>query len=230
MKLTNAMQSFVLHWGEMGTKWGLNRSVAQIFALLHIAPDPLNAEDIAATLNLARSNVSTALKELQAWRLIRITRQLGDRRDHYATIADIYDLAQAIAEARRQREILPTIDALRQVQADAETDATPPVVRDRIAQTLDVMQELDDMYGHLTALPRGSQITMLRAGAKLGAMYNAIAGTKDQTPQTSGATDTLSGTGPKTDQAPAPQAEPDGAQSGKTKPKKAKSKKAKKTG
>ena len=81
MKLTPAMQTFILHWGDMGSKWGLNRSVSQIYALLHISPAPLTAEELATTLNLARSNISTGLKELLTWRLIRTTRQLGDRSD-----------------------------------------------------------------------------------------------------------------------------------------------------
>ena len=100
MKLTQATQDFILHWGEMGAKWGVNRSVAQIHALLHISPDPMTADEICEVLNLARSNVSNGLKELQAWKLVKVSRQLGDRRDHFTSIRDMFDLVNVVIEGR----------------------------------------------------------------------------------------------------------------------------------
>ncbi|MGZ8143940.1 MAG: GbsR/MarR family transcriptional regulator, partial [Methylosarcina sp.] len=93
MKLTPSMERFILHWGEMGTRWGVNRSVAQVHALLYLSPKPLNAEEIADTLSLARSNVSTSLKELQSWGLIKITHVVvGDRRDHFEALKDVQEM------------------------------------------------------------------------------------------------------------------------------------------
>lgn len=167
MHLTPAMQDFILHWGEMGTKWGVNRSVAQIHALLHIAPEPMDAEDISDTLGLARSNVSTGLKELQGWKLVKATRGLGERRDVFTSVQDMFDLATVVVEGRREREFAPTIEALRAVAAEAETDATPAPVRARMQETLQVMQMFDDWYRDMSRLPRGVQMAMLKLGAKI---------------------------------------------------------------
>lgn len=175
MQLTPSMQDFVLHWGDMGSKWGLNRSVAQIHALLHLSPDPLTAEDIATTLNLARSNISTGLKELAAWQLIRTSRKLGDRREYYTSIGDIFDLVEAVIAARRDREFLPTLTALRTIQAHAETDDTPAEVKTRLAETVEAMQQLDHWYDSIAALPRSAQLGLLRAGAGIADLLSAPA-------------------------------------------------------
>jgi DNA-binding transcriptional regulator GbsR (MarR family) len=167
MHLTPAMQAFILHWGEMGAKWGVNRSVAQIHALLHIAPEPLDAEEIAETLGLARSNVSTGLKELQGWKLVKSSRGLGERRDVFTSVQDMFDLATVVVEGRREREFAPTIAAIRAVAEDAETDATPAHVKARITETLDTMQMFDDWYRDISRLPRGVQMAVLKLGAKI---------------------------------------------------------------
>lgn len=170
MQLTQSMQAFILHWGDMGTKWGLNRSVAQIYALLHLSPDPLTAEDIAKTLNLARSNISTGLKELQTWKLVQTTRQLGDRREYYTSLGDIFDIVETLIEARRAREYEPTLAALRDIQGRAESDDTPPEVRARIAETYETMQTMDDWYTDISALPRATKLSLLKIGSKIGAL------------------------------------------------------------
>lgn len=167
MHLTPAMQNFILHWGEMGTKWGVNRSVAQIHALLHITPNPMTAEDIAETLTLARSNVSTGLKELQTWKLVKTTRALGDRRDHFTSIQDMFDLANVVIEGRREREFAPTIAALRAVEAESQTDATPAHVQARISETLTTMQMFDDWYRDISRLPRGVQLAAMKLGGRI---------------------------------------------------------------
>lgn len=167
MHLSPAMQDFILHWGEMGTKWGVNRSVAQIHALLHIAPDPMTAEDICDTLNLARSNVSTALKELQAMNIVKATRQLGDRRDHFTSIRDMFDLVNAVVASRRAREFAPTLTALHQVSTEARADGTPDHVQTRLDETLATMQMFDDWYSEISRIPRGTQLTLLKLGAKI---------------------------------------------------------------
>ena len=167
MHLTPAMQAFILHWGEMGAKWGVNRSVAQIHALLHIAPDPLDAEEIAETLGLARSNVSTGLKELQGWKLVKASRALGARRDVFTSVQDMFDLATVVVEGRRDREFAPTVAALRDVALSAETDGTSAHVKARMQETLDVMQTFDDWYRDISRLPRGVQMTLLKLGARI---------------------------------------------------------------
>lgn len=167
MHLTPAMQNFILHWGDMGAKWGTNRSVAQIHALLHIAPDPLTAEEICDLLNLARSNVSNGLKELQSLGMVKSQRKLGDRRDHFTSIRDMFELTTTVIESRRQREYLPTLQALEAVQREAEEDATPPAVKQRIKETLDTMQMFDSWYNDVSRLPRSVQMAVIKLGGRV---------------------------------------------------------------
>ncbi len=167
MNLTPAMQNFILHWGDMGQKWGVNRSVAQVHALLHVAPEPMTAEDICDTLNLARSNVSNALKELQGWKLVKPQRKLGDRRDHFTSVRDMFDLVTLVVEGRREREYAPTLAALREVQKEAEADATPNKVKARINETLDTMQMFDDWYRDMARIPRGVQLSIIKLGSRI---------------------------------------------------------------
>ncbi len=167
MHLTPAAQNFVLHWGEMGAKWGVNRSVAQIHALLHIAPDPMTADEICETLNLARSNVSNGLKELQGWKLVKASRELGDRRDHFTSVRDMFDLVNIVIQGRREREYAPTLDALKEVAVEAETDNTSAAVKARINETLETMQMFDDWYRDVSKLPRTVQLSVMKLGARI---------------------------------------------------------------
>lgn len=167
MTLTPAARDFILHWGEMGAKWGVNRSVAQIHALLHIAPEPMTADEICETLNLARSNVSTGLKELQGWKLVKASRQLGDRRDHFTSIRDMFDLVNVVIEGRREREYAPTLAALREVRKDAATDGTPEPIRARIDETLETMELFDGWYAEMARLPRSVQLGLVKMGGRI---------------------------------------------------------------
>ena len=147
MNLTPIMERFVLHWGEMGTRWGVNRSVSQIHALLYLSPDPLPADEITQVLSIARSNVSTSLKELQAWGLVRISHELGDRRDHFETDKDMWVLFSTIVEERKRREIDPTLTVLRQCVIDAAADTeTPDDVKQRIKNTLEFLESLSGSW------------------------------------------------------------------------------------
>jgi len=103
-QLSNAERRFILHWGEMGTKWGINRTVAQVHALLYLSPEPLNAEQIQAVLEVARSNVSTSLKELQGWGIVRLVHLPGDRRDHFESLKDVWEMFRIVVEERKRRE------------------------------------------------------------------------------------------------------------------------------
>lgn len=151
----------------MGAKWGVNRSVAQIHALLHISPDPLTAEEIAETLGLARSNVSTGIKELQSLKIVKATRQLGDRRDFFTSVQDMFDLAHVVIEARRSREFVPTIEALQAVSTEAEGDGTPAHVVKRMQETREMMELFDGWYQDVSRLPRVVQMAAIRLGAKV---------------------------------------------------------------
>src|SRR5882757_6727895 len=115
--LPSLSQKFILHWGEMGTRWGINRTVAQIHALLYLSPKPLNAEEIAETLSVARSNVSTSLKELQSWGIVRLAHVMGDRRDHFESMKDVWEMFRVIMDERKKRETDPTLHLLREMAA-----------------------------------------------------------------------------------------------------------------
>jgi DNA-binding transcriptional regulator GbsR (MarR family) len=167
MHLTPSMQNFILHWGEMGSKWGVNRSVAQIHALLHISPDPLTAEDICETLGLARSNVSNGLKELQGWKLVKASRQLGDRRDHFTSVRDMFDLVTIVVEGRREREFAPTLAAISDVLDDAQDDGTPKDVLERMKVTQETMSLFDNWYLDVARLPRAVQVSVIKLGGKI---------------------------------------------------------------
>src|SRR5579872_1271436 len=118
--LTPVQQKFVLHWGEMGTRWGINRTVAQIHALLFISSRPLNAEEIVETLEVARSNVSTSLKELQGWGIVRMVHVMDDKRDHFESMKDVWEMFRVVLDERKRREIDPTLAMLRECIAEAE--------------------------------------------------------------------------------------------------------------
>src|ERR1700675_2676461 len=121
-KLTPVQQKFILHWGEMGTRWGINRTVAQMHALLYISPQPLNADDIVEALRVARSNVSNSLKELQGWGIVKLVHVLGDKRDHFESMKDVWEMFRVVLDERKRREIDPTMSMLRACIAEASQD------------------------------------------------------------------------------------------------------------
>ncbi len=122
MPITPVEQKFILHWGEMGTRWGINRTVAQVHALLFVSPKALHAEEIASTLAVARSNVSNSLRELQGWGIVRVTHVLGDRRDHFESVKDVWEIFRIVAEERKRREIDPTLRVLQEKLVHQGTD------------------------------------------------------------------------------------------------------------
>lgn len=166
MQLTPAMERFILHWGEMGTRWGVNRSVAQIHALLYLASEPLPAEDIAETLTLARSNVSSSLKELQNWELVQVTHVLGDRRDHFHAQQDIWEILRVIADGRKRREIDPTLHVLREFASSQDND-TPPDVQARMVSMLEFLEELSSWYEQIRRMPRSALMKLMRLGVRM---------------------------------------------------------------
>jgi DNA-binding transcriptional regulator GbsR (MarR family) len=152
MKITPVMQKFVLHWGEMGTRWGINRSVAQIHALLFVAAVPLPADEIVEILGIARSNVSMSLKELQGWGLVRTAHTMGDRRDHFETQSDVWELFRVVLMERKKREADPTLKVLREcvAEAKAEKPASGKATRKRLEDMLEFF-ELANAWGDRAA-------------------------------------------------------------------------------
>ena len=168
MKLTPTMHRCVLHWGEMATRWGVSRSVAQIHALLFLAPSPLIAEEIAETLNVARSNVSVSLKELQAWDLVNVTHVLGDRRDYFQARKDIWEVLTVIMDGRKKREIDPTLQMLRESVAQSKNDTeTPEQVKERIGVMLEFLEEVSGWYDQIRAMPRPTLLKLMRMGTRV---------------------------------------------------------------
>ena len=168
MKLTPVMERYVLHWGEMGEKWGVNRSVAQIHALLYIVAQPLHAEEISETLGLARSNVSNSLRELQGWELVSLTHVLGDRRDYFEAKQDLWEVFLTLAEQRKKREVDPTIAFLKELAAEAEKDPqTSAEVRIRIERLQQFIGTLDGWYGQVRRLPKDTLVKLMNLGSKI---------------------------------------------------------------
>jgi DNA-binding transcriptional regulator GbsR (MarR family) len=163
-----AIERFVLHWGEMGGNWGVNRSVSQIHALLYLSERPLTAEEIADTLGLARSNVSNSIKELLAWDLIRRVPIRGDRRDHFEAEADVWEVFLRIAAGRKEREIDPAVAVLKACSADAERDAAvPPLARTRLKDMLAFMEMMERFYTQMLTVPKPQIATAVKLGAKV---------------------------------------------------------------
>ena len=166
--LPGTVERFVLHWGEMGTAWGVNRSVAQIHALLYLSETPLTAEDIADRLGMARSNVSTSLRELLSWSLIRRVHAMGDRRDYYDAEADMFEMVLRIAQGRKAREIDPALAVLRSCVAEAKADAAVPAsVRKRLNAMLDFTETVNRSFGEIMRLPAPTLMGLIRMGGAI---------------------------------------------------------------
>jgi DNA-binding transcriptional regulator GbsR (MarR family) len=166
-KLTPVARRFVLHWGEMGSRWGVNRTVAQIHALLFLLGRPLHAEEIAESLAVARSNVSNGLRELQNWNLVRVVHRMGDRRDHFETSRDVWELFRIIVRERKAREFEPTIAALQECVADKGFAAESPEAQQRIRETLALMQALSGWADEMLRLEPPVLMKIMKLGARI---------------------------------------------------------------
>jgi DNA-binding transcriptional regulator GbsR (MarR family) len=166
-KITPVAQSFILHWGEMGTRWGINRTVAQIHALLFLSPKPLTAEEIADTLGVARSNVSNSLKELQNWGIVRIVHVLGDRRDHFESLKDVWEMFRIILDERKKRETDPTLHLLRDLAGQAEKKSEDPYVRQRLGDMLQFFELMTQWYEQTRRMPTPAVIKLCKLGDKV---------------------------------------------------------------
>ena len=163
--LSTVKRQFVLHWGEMGARWGVNRTVAQVHALLHVSAEPLTAEEIATTLSVARSNVSTSIRELQAWGLVRPAHVLGDRRQHFAAIKDVWEMFRIIVDERKKREIDPTMDLLRQCIAELDKGSSTENAhtRERLRELYEFFSAIDAIYSDVRKLPVGALRSLIKA-------------------------------------------------------------------
>ena len=166
--LSAVQQKFLLHWGEMGTRWGINRTVAQIHALLYISPRPLNAEEIVEALGVARSNVSNSLKELQGWGIVKMVHVLGDKRDHFESMKDVWAMFRVVLDERRKREVDPTVAVLRDCIAEAKRD------KDTDEYTAQKLRELHDFfattitwYQQLSRWPAESVMKLVKLGDRV---------------------------------------------------------------
>jgi DNA-binding transcriptional regulator GbsR (MarR family) len=167
MNLTPVSQRFILHWGEMGTRWGVNRTVSQIHALLYISGKPMHAEEIAETLGVARSNVSTSLKELQAWKLVRVAHIMGDRRDHFETSLDVWELFRTVVRERKEREFDPTITTLRECLASPDFNQEDKAAQKRITETLALMETVTTWTDEMLRLEPSTLMKLLKMGASV---------------------------------------------------------------
>lgn len=169
--LSPIQQKFILHWGEMGTRWGINRTVAQIHALLYLSPQPLHAEDIAETLGVARSNVSTSLKELQGWGIVKLVHVLGDKRDHFESMKDVWEMFRVVLDERKRREIDPTLamirDCLGQAQNDRQTDE---YTQERLRELAEFFETTTAWYAQVRSWPTGALARFVKLGDKIRKM------------------------------------------------------------
>lgn len=165
MELTEISRGFVVHWGEMGSAWGVNRTISQIHALLFFSGRPLHAEEIAETLGVARSNISNSLKELQNWNLIRTTHLLGDRRDYFETSLDVWELFRTVVRERKEREFDPTIRMLRDLVSKPAFELENADAQDRVRGTLRLMESLGSWADEMLRLTPSTLDKVLHLGA-----------------------------------------------------------------
>jgi DNA-binding transcriptional regulator GbsR (MarR family) len=165
---SEAVDLFILKWGDLGGQWSVNRSVSQIHALLYLSEVPLTAEDIADMLGLARSNVSNSIKELLGWNLIRRVPMKNDRRDHFEAETDVWEIAARIAAGRKQREIDPALAALQDCVSKAESDPRlSPVIKKRLKAMHEFTVSVDKWYGQMLGLSKGKREMLLKLGARI---------------------------------------------------------------
>lgn len=168
MKLNPVMEKLVLHWGEMGSRWGISRMVAQIHALLYFSSKPMAADEIVEALGVARSHVSNSLKELQSWGVVKVVHVMGDRREHFQSIKDVWQLFEILLDERKRREVDPTLKTLRETQAllndgvKVDTHTTS-----RVREMLEFFEQMDGWFGEVRRMPLESRVKLVKWASKL---------------------------------------------------------------
>ena len=168
MKSLPAVQrKFILHWGEMGTRWGVNRTVTQLHALLYLSPRPLNADDIVDALDIARSNVSTSLKELQSWGIVRLVHVDGDKRDHFESMKDVWEMFRVVLDERKKREYDPTLRMLHECVVEAAKDkSTDAYTEKRLRELYKFFETTTAWYGQVRSWPTAAIVKFVKLGDK----------------------------------------------------------------
>ena len=174
IELTSAMKKIILHWGEMGSTWGINRTVAQMYALLYLSPEPLTAEDISKTLSVARSTVSTGLRELQGWGIVKAVHVLGDRRDHFETMNDVWEMFRVIVSQHKRRAIDPTLEVLRTSMAEIQQSDEPAHIKDNLQEMLDFFEGATTIYDQVEQIPTSVLIKIARLGDSFGKALSMV--------------------------------------------------------
>jgi DNA-binding transcriptional regulator GbsR (MarR family) len=168
MKIDPVIEKLVLHWGEMGARWGISRMVAQIHALLYFSPKPLAADEIVEALGVARSHVSNSLKELQSWGVVKVVHVLGDRREHFESIKDVWQLFEILLDERKRREMDPTLKMLRETQAQLNDGARMDAhTRERLQEMLAFFETMDGWFGEVRRLPLESRVKLVKWGTRI---------------------------------------------------------------
>ncbi|MEM6482310.1 MAG: GbsR/MarR family transcriptional regulator [Pseudomonadota bacterium] len=174
MKLTALQQEFVLHFGEMGSRWGINRTVGQIYALLFISPEPVNAESVTEALAISRSNTSMGLKELQAWRLVKLRHMPGDRRDYFTTPDDIWEIVRILIAERKKREIDPTLTKLRELEMQGGTGND--YAEARISELREMIEMMTSFYDEMEKLETDRLVKLMTVGSKIAGFIDKAGG------------------------------------------------------
>lgn len=162
IKLSPIQQDFIIHWGEMGEKWGINRTIAQIQGLLYLSSKPLNAEEITETLSVARSTVSVGLHELQTWGIIKVVHELGDRTDRFEIKGDVWEMFRWIVDYRKRKEVDPTLETLRESMVKMENCNEDPVTKEKMKSMLDVFESLDSIYQQIKKMPTKKIVSIVK--------------------------------------------------------------------
>ena len=165
--LTPLVRSFVSHFGEMGSRWGINRTVGQIYALIYVSSRPLNADEMAEALEFSRSNVSMGLKELQAWRLVQLRHLPGDRREYFEAPGDAWEVFRTLAEERRRREIEPTLTMLRNALLDEPTTPEDRIAQARMKDMHDLIELMMNWFDDVQRLDAETLAQLMKMGAKV---------------------------------------------------------------
>jgi DNA-binding transcriptional regulator GbsR (MarR family) len=166
--LSPVQRKFVLHWGEMGTRWGVNRTVAQVHALLYLSPEPLHADDIMAALDVARSNVSTSLKELQSWGIVKLVHVVGDKRDHFESMKDVWEMFRVVLDERKKRELDPTMRLLHDCIVEADKDkATDEYTEERLRELYKFFETTTGWYAQVRRWPTAAVVKFVKRGDKM---------------------------------------------------------------
>jgi DNA-binding transcriptional regulator GbsR (MarR family) len=182
MSLPPLIQTFVLHFGEMGSRWGINRTVGQIYALLFVSQKPMNADEISEALGFSRSNVSMGLKELESWQLVRLQHLVGDRREYFSAPEDVWAIFRTLAEERRKREVDPTLSLLRDALMQSPTGPEEIYALERMRQMHELIELVTKWFSDVQHLEKPSLIRLMKLGARVGrlldlkAPFKSIAG------------------------------------------------------